>query len=112
MRPDVDSATERVIALRTRLAEPHAAGPALQTIEDELCVGYVCALQADAWLSGVEERLQASFEERSLDARGQVRAVAAEHAKLQRGVIALRRELAALRREHDRLRGYASVRAS
>jgi hypothetical protein len=112
MRPDVDSATERVIALRARLADSPAAGVAPQKIEDELCVGYVCALEADAWLSGVEERLQASFEDSPLDAREEVLALVAEHAKFQRSLIALRRELAGLRREHDRLRGYAPAGAS
>jgi hypothetical protein len=112
MRPDLESAIARVIALRAEVAELPAAEAPLLRIEDALCAGYAQALEGDAWLSEIEQRLQVCFEDTSLDARRELRRLAVEHAEFMRRVIALRRELAGLRRAHDRLRGHAQAGAS
>lgn len=103
MRPEVETATARVIALHERLADSPADVP-LQKLEDELCVGYAHALAGDAWLAEIEQHMQALVSDCSLDARRDLNSIAIEHAEFQRSVVALRRELARLRREHDRLR--------
>ncbi|HVL31789.1 MAG TPA: hypothetical protein VM299_06095, partial [Solirubrobacteraceae bacterium] len=108
MRPDVETATARVIAVYARLTESPGGVP-LQKIEDELCVGYAHALAGDACLAEMEQRLQALVSDPSLGARRDLNSIAGEHAELQRGVVALRRELARLRREHDRLRAGAQA---
>lgn len=105
MRADVDTATERIIAARLRLAAVPARAVRLQEVEDVLCEGYAQALAADAWLMKTEGRLHELIDDASLAARGRdIRSLSGEHGRVQRSVMELRRELAALRAEHDRLR--------
>ncbi len=105
MHPDLEAATQRVIAARARLVDLPPDGVRRQDVEDELCEGYAHALAGDAWLADSERRLHELIDDTALPVRGrELRALAAEHAEVQRSVISLRRELAALRREHDRLR--------
>ncbi len=106
MRPDVQAATDRAIAARAQLAAlaPHSVPP--PEIEGELCSGYMHALDGDAWLAQVEDRLTvavAADRSSPINCREPF-ALAAEHNEFRLGLIALRRELAALRDEHDRLR--------
>ncbi len=110
MHSDVEAATQRVIATRARVVGLRADGVLRQEVEDELCAGYAHALAGDAWLADSERRLHELIDDVSLPVRGrELRALAAEHAKFQRSVIELRRELAALRREYDRLRAGAGA---
>jgi len=50
MRPDIESATERVVALRLRVAGLSVVDMPVREIEDALCEGYAEALTADARL--------------------------------------------------------------
>lgn len=113
MRPDIETAVEHVAAARVRLGRAPLGEVDAQEIEDALCKGYAQALAGDAWLAQTEQRLHELIEDRSRPVRGRdVRALAAEHGDFQHGLIALRRELAAMRREHDRLLERAHVRRS
>lgn len=105
MRPDLETATNRVAALRARLVGMPDDDALVQEIEDALCAGYVEALAGDAWTTQTERRLQALIDDDSIAGRGRaLRLVAREHGDVQHLLITLRRELAALRRQHDRLR--------
>jgi hypothetical protein len=107
MRPDIDTALQRVSAVRARVADL-GDRVSVQEIEDELCDGYAQALEGDAWLTHADDQLHAIILDIASPVRGRrLRVLAAEHGEFQRSVIALRRELAALRREHDRLRANA-----
>lgn len=113
MRPDVQSATARVIETREQLAPLPAGELPAQEIEDALCVGYAEALAADAWLTRAEERMWELIDDPSLPVRGsELRALTAERADYQRSVTALRRELAALRNERDRVRSVSHTRSA
>ncbi len=69
-------------------------------IENALSDGYAQALTGDAWLTELENRLHNLIDDRSAPVRGrELRELAREHAALQQSVIALRRELEALRQE-------------
>lgn len=109
MLSDVEAATERVIAVRGRVAEM-PDGVSAQELEDELCEGYAHALAVDAWLTEADNRLHELIDGPASPQRGrELRTLAAEHHKVQRGVIELRRELAGLRAEHTRLRAGAKA---
>lgn len=104
MRPDVETATERVAAVRARLACLPPLDLHVQEIDDALCEGYAQALAGDAWLTRTERRLHELIDDPSLAVAGsELRALAGERGVLERSVIALREELAALRHEHERL---------
>ncbi len=104
MRPDLDSATERVIAIRAGMAGLPDGATAGARIEDALCEGYATALAGDAWLSGIERRLQELIDDAALETAGrEIRVVAAERAAFHGSLLALRDALTHLRRERDRL---------
>lgn len=110
MITDVQTATNRVIAIRARL-QGESARDADQEREDALSEGYAQALACDAWLARAEQRLHELIDETSLPVRGRdLRLLMREHGDTQRGVVALRRELDALRREHERLRDHSHTR--
>ncbi len=105
MRPDVEAATERAVAMCARLARTSERSALAEDVEDVLCDGYAQALAGDAWLAERERRLHDLIEEPSIEFRAHdLRALIGEHRDFQHGVIALRFELEALRREHHRLR--------
>ena len=105
MRSDVEAATERIVAIRARLAGlPDGAVPA-DDIEDALCAGYAEALAGDAWLTHAEERLHELIDDPTTPIRArEIRRLSREHRDYQHSVIALRRELEALRQQRRRLR--------
>lgn len=110
MRPDLASIIERVAALRAQPAV--RAGGAddalLAQIEDMLTEGYAHALDGDAWSMRSEERLHELISDSESVVRGrELRQLAAEHARFQREVVALRRELAELRHDRDRMQALA-----
>lgn len=105
MRPDVEAARQRITATRALLELRAGHRVPWQDVEDALCAGYAAALAADAWLADVERRLHQLLGDTSQAAHGrEVRALASEHCEFQRGVIALRHELEALRAEHEHQR--------
>lgn len=95
---------ERIVSLRERVARA-AGGPALlPELEDALAEGYAHALLGDAWSMRVEKRLQELLTNPDVPVRGrELRVLASDHDRFQRDLIALRRELAALRRDRDRV---------
>ena len=110
MRPDLASAIERVSRLHDETCAASPDTPLLDQIEDALSTGYVQALQGDAWSLELEQRLQAIIDDPGHPVRGrEVRALSAEHGALQRELIALRRALAGLRADRDRLRAASAV---
>jgi len=107
MCPDVEAATQRVVAMRASLADG-AGDIGVGEIEDELCAGYAHALEGDAWLTQAEARLHDLIDDTSSPAHGhELRALAATRSAMRGEVDALRRELALLHCEHDRLRAGA-----
>jgi hypothetical protein len=113
MRPNVQSATDRVIAIRARLTGEPQRDVSMREREDALSEGYAEALAGDAWLASTEHRLHQLIDDVSIPVRGRdLRLLMREHDDVQRSVIALRRELAGLRREHDRLLERSHSRAS
>lgn len=105
MPPDLAAITARVAALRDVAASRTTAGALLGEIADALSEGYAWALQGDAWSIRAMQRMYAFIDDADTVAAGRaLRALAAEHACVQRDVVALRRELAALQRHYDRLR--------
>ena len=104
MRPDLATMTERVTLLRQHCAAGAPVPALLEQIEDVLSEGYGEALAGDAWSISSEKRLQQLISERGQPFRGQrLRWLAYEHARFQRELIGLRRELAELRRDRERL---------
>ena len=76
----------------------------LEQIEDVLSEGYGQALAGDAWSISREERLQQLLSDADVPFRARhLRLLAAEHADFQRDLVALRRELAELRSDRERL---------
>lgn len=107
MQPDLASMTERVTLLRRHCAVGGraAATALLEQIEDVLSEGYGEALAGDAWSISTENRLEQLIKEPDQAFRGQrLRSLAHEHARFQRELVALRRALAELRCDRDRLR--------
>ena len=113
MRPDIEAAIARALALRARLRGLPNGDVSPQEIEDTLCEGYAEALAGDAWLMRTERRRHELIDDPSCSPRGRdLRALTSEHGRFQRDLVALRRELAELRREHDRLRAESRAGAS
>lgn len=105
MRPDVQMARERVVAVRARVERVADQEALTDEVEDALCEGYAQALAGDAWLTEGEQRLHELIDDASIESRGTaLRALVRENGELQRHVILLRQELELLRREHDRRR--------
>lgn len=95
---------ERVAALRDRVRGKTAGEALLAEVEDTLTEGYAHALSGDAWSMRSEQRLHDLISNPQAPVRGrELRALAYEHARFQNDVIALRRELAELRHDRDRL---------
>ena len=110
MQPDLATMIKRLGALRARVEGGEEAP--LAQIEEALTDGYAEALAADAWSMSTEDRLQELITNASIPVRGrELRALATEHQCFQRDLIALRRELAALRRDRDGRRAHSSVRS-
>ncbi len=107
MHPDLAPMIQRVARLRDEAARPAPRQSLLDEIEDALSEGYGQALEGDAWSMTTEQRLYELMTDADVPARGRkLRALATEHARFQSSVLALRSDLAALRRDRDRL--YAS----
>lgn len=104
MRPDVETATATLLGVRRRLAAADPGDAAVRELEHALGAAAVEALAADAWLLRADHRLRALAADDHAPPRD-LRVTAAEREQLAEGVRALRRELAALRDEHTRLRG-------
>ena len=112
MRPDVHSATERVVAIRVQVTGLATGDVSRQEIEDALCAGYAEALAGDAWLAKAERRLHELMDDPSGTVSGrELRTLAGERTEFERGLLALRDDLAALRRMHDRLRTRSQARS-
>lgn len=95
---------ERVTRLREQCADGASQEALLEQIEYVLSEGYAQALAGDAWSISTEERLQQLIEGPGEPFRARrLRALAYEHGQFQRELVALRRELAELRRDRDRL---------
>ena len=105
MPPDLATVIERVAALRAQARDRRGwDATLLAQIEDMLTEGYAHALDGDAWSMRSEERLHELIADTDSIVRGrELRTLAGEHARFQRDVIALRRELAELRHDRDRL---------
>jgi len=112
MRPDLATVIERVAALRQR-ARGHAPSERLMAeIEDTLTEGCAHALAGDAWSMRSEQRLHELISDAGSPVRGrELRSLAGEHARFQNDVMALRRELADLRNDRDRLAGLHAASA-
>lgn len=102
MAPDLATMIERVAALRAQV-RARSGGALLAEIEDTLTEGYAHALSGDAWSMRSEQRLHDLIHSESPVRGRELRALAYEHARFQGDVIALRRELAELRHDRDRL---------
>lgn len=104
MRPDLTPASERVARLRDEASRPAPRASLLDEIEDALSEGYAQALEGDAWAIDTEHRLHELMTDGDVPLRGsRLRALAGEHARFEAKVHRLRRDLAALRRDRDRL---------
>ena len=104
MHPDLVTIVGRIAALRQRWASADEVQALLPEIEDALAEGYAQALAGDAWSMRVEQRLQELLTNADVPVRGrELRVLATDHDRFQRDLIELRRELAALRQDRDRL---------
>ena len=104
MRPDLDAMIDQVSRLRVHAGKAGADTTLAAKIEDALSAGYAVALAGDAWSMKSEVRLHKLISDVTVPVRGtQVRELTSEHASFERDLIALRRALAELRRERDRL---------
>ncbi len=101
---------DRTARLRAASAGAGSSEALLEEIEDALCAGYAEALTGDAWSMRTEQRLRELVDD-VLTATGgrELRAVAKEHARFQGELVALRRHLAELRHNRDRLRAALPV---
>ena len=112
MRPNLAAMIDRVVALREHVRDRAPDAALLVEVEDTLSEGYAHALAGDAWSTRSEQRLHELINDAQSPVRGRdVRSLAAEHGRLQREVVALRRELAELRHERDRLRAGSHARS-
>lgn len=112
MRPEIGTATDRAAAVRARLARTADPDLLAEEVENALCGGYAQALAGDAWLAESERRLHDLIDDSTIELRGRdLRALMREHGAVQRRIIALRCELEALRREHDRQRSGSHARS-
>ena len=104
MRPDLTPAIQRVTQLREEAARPAPRASLLDEIEDALSEGYAHALEGDEWSMATEQRLHELMTDPDVPARARsLRELASEHARFQCTVMRLRTDLAALRRDRDRL---------
>jgi hypothetical protein len=105
MAPDLPSMTDRLAGLREQVAHPGAGPALLAQVEDALTEGYACALSADDWTARAERRLHDLLTDTDVPVRARdLRELTTQHTRLQRELVALRRELAALWHDRDRLR--------
>lgn len=105
--------SERVVKLRLEAAGIVQSEALLAQMEDALSEGYGLALAGDAWLMRFEERLHEIIDDASSPVRGgALRTVASEHARFERDLIGLRRELARLRGERDRVHARTFARSA
>jgi hypothetical protein len=96
---------ERVARLCDGLAVRSSSSALMTEIDDVLTEGYARALNGDAWSTRTEERLHELISDPEAPVRGRhLRAVATDHTGFQRDLIELRRSLAVLSHERDRLR--------
>jgi hypothetical protein len=109
MRPDLAPIHARVRRLREISADGVASEELFADIEDALMEGYAGALSGDAWSLATEERLHELMTDP--DSGSELGALAADHARFQRQLIALRRSLSDLWRDRDRLRGRSNAAA-
>jgi hypothetical protein len=110
MLQDVEDATKMVVAARARVARLPPGVVAVREIDDVLTQGYARALEGDAWLMQAEERLHELIDNPAAPTRGrELRTIARQHDSCQQSVIALRRELEALRQERTRMRSRSHV---
>jgi hypothetical protein len=101
----------KVAELREMWASHTPTEALLAQIDDALTEGYAWALTGDGWSMRTEQRLHELVSDTTVSfADGDLRGLAREHARFRRDLIGLRGELAALRRDRDRLR--AGWRAS
>jgi hypothetical protein len=110
VRPDL--ATMRARIARARNGMPRAMAPTalLVEIDDLLTEGYAWALAGDAWSLDAEQQLHELISNRELPIRGRaIRELTRDHAAFEGELIALRRELALLRRDRGRLVGDAAA---
>lgn len=103
---------ERVAALRVDVRGRRAGEALMAKIEDTLTEGYGHALSGDAWSIRSEQRLHDLINSESPVRGRELRALAYEHGRFQSDVIALRRELAELRNDRDRLQAGAGSHAT
>jgi len=105
MPPELVTISERIASLRNRSASAAGGQALVAEIEDALAHGYAEALAGDAWSMRTEQRLQELISDTDVPVRGrELRVLASEHSGFQRDLIALRRELAELCHDRDRLR--------
>ncbi len=112
MHPDLARMIERVHALHEQARDRAGVDRALlEKIEDVLTEGYARALEGDAWSMRSEQRLHELIDgDGDSPVRGrELRTLATEHARFQNEVMALRRELAELRHDRDRLHAGSHV---
>ena len=103
MHPDLRPISERVEALSARAARADG-GVRADEAEVLLCDGYAAALAADAWSASAEQRMQELMV--AIPAEGaarELRILARTHTAFQQDLMVLRRDLAALRQQFDRL---------
>lgn len=105
VRRDIELLTDRVAAARARLAGLAAAELPARELDDMLGDGYAVALAGDAWVAQSQQRLDELLENAAVLARSRrdLHAHTRERLELQRSVAGLRRELAALRVDVDKL---------
>lgn len=102
MRPDLPTIIQRVALLHAHACRPAPDETLLTQIEDMLSEGYAQALTADAWSIRTEQRLHELLNNPKVRGR-ELRSLTKEHASVQRDVVVLRRALAELRHDRDRL---------
>ncbi|MGH2839854.1 MAG: hypothetical protein ACRDKY_03395 [Solirubrobacteraceae bacterium] len=104
---------ERITRLREESTRSSRREALLEDIEDALSEGYARALTGDAWSEQTEHRLHELLTDIDVPARGRtLRMLAREHTGFQAELIALRRELAELQRDRDRLRAGSAAHSS
>ena len=100
--------TARVAQLRAETAARARSDVSRAKIADVLTEGYARALAGDAWAMRAERQLHDLLCDSASPNRGvSLRALMREHASFQAELMTLRRELAALRRQHRAARSAA-----
>jgi hypothetical protein len=104
MRPELTAVTIDIARVREDVMQGTPTAALLARIDDALTEGYACALAGDSWAMRAEQDLHDLISNTELPIRARaLRTLAREHALLQRDLIALRRELAALSGDRHRL---------